>query len=574
MSMQIPPQYRCAEQLETFLGDPLDPTSGLSFAEAVANDETERFPVEVCARLDAWGLPLHYIPVALGGRFRSFETMLSLTRCIARRDLTTAIGHAKTYLGAMCVWIAGNPAQQRGLAALIAAGHPVSLGLTEKSHGADLLASDLVAERCESGWRLDGEKWLINNATRGAALTLFARTSTAGGPRGFTLFLVEKDKLQPGSFEHLPKIKTHGIRGADISGIRFSSATVGDDAVIGEVGKGLDLTIKGLQLSRVMCTGLSLGAADTAIRGVLDFAVKRPIYNTHVIAIPHARRSQAQAFADLLICDSLALVTARALHLNTSEMSIHSAIAKFLVPKMSERICADTAMILGARHYLRQDHHSGIFQKLLRDNRLVGLFDGSAVVNLFSLALQQRVLGRRDNVRCDRNLFDLNVPLAEFDPSALALNSRLDGVLNGFEDARTELAALVDRPVVQLIQAFARDLSTALIDHTAAVAALPDGAAQRMEPAAFDLAERYCRLHAGAAAVQMWMVNRSRLPACLSSGLWLAVGLARLLTDLGLPRSVPDGLIDALVDDLLTLNAEGQSFSLVPLKLGAGPGAA
>ena len=54
-------------------------------------------------------------------------------------------------------------------------------------------------------WRLDGEKWLINNATRGQLMCVLARTDPAGGPRGFSLFLVDKRELADGSFRCLPK---------------------------------------------------------------------------------------------------------------------------------------------------------------------------------------------------------------------------------------------------------------------------------------------------------------------------------------------------------------------------------
>ncbi|MEF9673530.1 acyl-CoA dehydrogenase family protein [Pseudomonas sp. PCH446] len=98
--------------------------------------------------------------------------------------------------------------------------------MTERSHGSDLLAGELTATPQDNGWTLEGEKWLINNASRGQVMCLLARTSAAGGSRGYSLFVLDK-RLQPDTaFSLLPKVKTHGIRGADISGIALHKAFV------------------------------------------------------------------------------------------------------------------------------------------------------------------------------------------------------------------------------------------------------------------------------------------------------------------------------------------------------------
>ncbi|MEE3918904.1 hypothetical protein V2I01_12200 [Micromonospora sp. BRA006-A] len=75
---------------------------------------------------------------------------------VARRDLTTAIGHGKTFLGAASVW-ARSPrdeadlAQARALAGTVLAGVPVCWALTEPGHGSDLLGGEVAAVRATAG---------------------------------------------------------------------------------------------------------------------------------------------------------------------------------------------------------------------------------------------------------------------------------------------------------------------------------------------------------------------------------------------------------------------------------------
>src|SRR5262249_37315528 len=155
-------------------------------------------------------------------------------------------------------------------------------------------------------------------------LTVYAKTSGRGGPRGYSLFLVEKKDLSPVSYQHLPKVRTHGIRGADISGIRFEKSFVPEGALIGTVGGGLETTLKGFQVTRTLVAGLSLGAADTALRAAIAFALGRRLYGGCAADIPLVREQLAGAFIDLLVCECVALGSARALHAAPGQMSVWS----------------------------------------------------------------------------------------------------------------------------------------------------------------------------------------------------------------------------------------------------------
>ncbi|HEX8145177.1 MAG TPA: acyl-CoA dehydrogenase family protein, partial [Pyrinomonadaceae bacterium] len=111
--MYPPAQYAAAERLEAYLGDPFDPESSLSFKRLLQLDEAELYPEDACRLLNHWHLHLYYIPIEEGGQLSSYEEVLSLIRAIARRDITCAIAHAKTYLGAAALWLAGTEKQKQ-----------------------------------------------------------------------------------------------------------------------------------------------------------------------------------------------------------------------------------------------------------------------------------------------------------------------------------------------------------------------------------------------------------------------------------------------------------------------------
>ncbi len=582
--MSCPPQYHAAERLEAQLGDPADPASEVGYARAVALDEADAFPSGACRAVDAWGMPAYYAPASAGGRLTSYEELLSLTRALARRDLTVAIGHGKTYLGAAAAWVAGTPAQQARVAAQVLAARPVSLALTERAHGSDLLASEVEAtELPGGGFRLTGEKWLINNATRSSALTVFARTRARGGPRGFSCLWVEKDALGEGTYRHLPKVKTHGIRGADISGIRFEGALLPAEAALGGVGRGLEVTLKLLQITRMMCASLSLGAADAALRVTLDFALSRRLYGTDVFAIPLARESLALAAVDQLICECTAVSATRALHVAPEQLLLWSSVAKYFVPTVTELSVAELARVLGARHYLREAHHAGIFQKLLRDNALVGLFDGNAAVNLQALTQTLHERAQAEPAPLDaaaqervRALFRLEAPLPAPELGRLDLSCR------GEDDA---LAAVLAQPLAGWADAASTGQGAALHAQLARLrAAVADfdrqlravdaeqGADFSRAPAFFALARRLCALHAAACCVLTWVHNRDALGPFFAQGSWLVLALERLLGGGdGAFRPLPADAVEQVAQELARRHREAELFSLVPVRLYGGP---
>ena len=162
--------------LESHLGDPGRPELGFSFARSLQHDELEDYPLAAQASLDDWALTDHLIPVDLGGRLRTTEELLALIRVVARRDLTVAISFGANLLAALPVWIAGTTSQRQAVAEILRSRRGLALAVTERGHGSDLLANGFRADPVDEGFRLSGEKWLILNARRSAAMVVFART--------------------------------------------------------------------------------------------------------------------------------------------------------------------------------------------------------------------------------------------------------------------------------------------------------------------------------------------------------------------------------------------------------------
>ncbi|NCR76845.1 MAG: acyl-CoA dehydrogenase family protein [Microcystis aeruginosa K13-06] len=577
-------QYWTAEALEKDLGDPLNPDNPLSYKRVIEIDESEEFPHEEIRWLYDWKLQHYYIPTDCGGEFTSFEEFVAFVRVLSRRDQTIGIAFT-TLFWSFLNWMAGTPEQKQKLARFIMDDYgAMCLGYSEKEHGSDLINGDLTATKVEGGYILNGEKWPINRATISGVSFILAKTDADGGPKCLTLFMVDKRQLDPEKYYNLPKIYTHGVRASDMSGIGFKDCFVPDSMRLREEGDGLELALKGFQITRMLCAAFSHGAADTALRTTLSFAVNRVIYHKTVMDLPQPRRTLVDAFLDILICDCETIPAARGFHIIPEQFSVWASVVKYFVTVRLEEMVNSVYVVLGSRFYMREEHEFGIFQKLLRDNSIISMFDGSSIVNLHALILQLRPLTKYRAKRNSRTMsalktrleaiFSLEKSVTPFEPNNLELFGRgMDDSLQGLEIALDMLEGLknsdeVDPEVLENLLMLGNLVLEELNAHDEQISQSKFEYGHDQSPELFEIAKKYCTLHAASACLHTWLYNRSILGEFFARGEWLVLSLHRLLRTLRpLPYTLSEVYVENVAQELLKLYRENQHFSIVPFQL-------
>jgi alkylation response protein AidB-like acyl-CoA dehydrogenase len=568
--------------LECHLGDPRRPEVAFSFAQALQHDEREDYPLAAQSSIDTWDLAEFLIPVDLGGRLRTTEELLALVRVVARRDLTVAISFGANLLAALPVWIAGTSSQRQAVAEILRSRRGLALALTERGHGSDLLANGFRADPVDEGFRLSGEKWLILNAQRSATMVVFARTRPSGGPRCFSLFLLEKGRLDPTRWEPLPREPTLGLRGADVSGIRFRSCLVPGDTMVGPPGRAYETVQLTLAVTRTLCAALALGAADTALRIAVGFALRRRLYGQAVFDVPHARSLLVGAFLDCLACDCVTYAAIRAMQRPGEPVAFWSALVKYYLPTVIERAVHDLSVVLGARFYLRSEQPCGMFQKMLRDLAIVSVFEGSTVVNLGILSSQ---LARRPTSRAGpsreeeriHELYDLGRSQMPFSPRSLRLRPlTTDPVVTGLPTAEAlefHLRDCCPQTSFETRKAILEDVLR-LRERVSCWERAFEPARHRfdsrphaMTPELSAHVERYCRLHAAAACFHIWSRNGSSCGGFLGRGDWLVLRLKRLLADDRGAIGEATPWIAAVAEELVDRFYSDRLYSIIPHQL-------
>ncbi|WP_413172721.1 acyl-CoA dehydrogenase [Anabaena azotica] len=582
--MQPLKQFWVAEALERDLGDPGNPDNMMSFKQVIDLDEKEEFPQEIIDWLYNWKLQHYYIPTECGGEFTSFDEFISFVRVLARRDQTAGIAFT-TMFWSYLVWMAGTNEQKQNLASFMKdTNGTMCLAYSEKAHGSDLLGGDMEATKVPGGYILNGEKWPINRATLSGVAFVLARTDPEGGPRSLSLFMVEKSKINPDNYSNLPKILTHGIRGSDMSGIRFDDCFIPESMRLGAEGAGLEIALKGFQITRALCAAFSQGAADTALRTTLKFALERKLYGKTVFDMPQPRRTLTDAFLDILICDCSTFGVGRGFSTMPEQISVWSAVVKYFVTTTLETMVQNVSVVLGSRFYMREAYDWGIFQKVLRDNSIISMFDGSTIVNLHALLLQLRQLAKSRTRNAGRNLetlearlsttFDLTQPVPAFDGKKLELVNRGgDDVLQGLDLALTSLEKLktdsnLNPDTLYQIITFINIVREELNNLDAQITESTFQFGHEQSPELFDMAKQYCVLHAATACVYTWIYNRNHLGEFFANGEWLALSLRKLMLNCRPAKALPGRIDDGgVVQEMIRLYNEDRMFSIVPFQL-------
>ncbi len=352
--------------VEAHLGQP-------AIAELLADGERQgRYPREI---LDAlWGLGVR----ELLGAEASAPHLGALGALLARHDGSLAITVLVNALALLPVWLAGSADQRARVLGRVHAGARASLLLTEWDHGSDLLANRLRATPTEHGYRLDGEKHVINGGHEHDLLVVLARTrdgvpgATALEAAGdFSVFVLDRRA----GVTPLPRYATLPAHAADISGVRFAGAFASADERVGAEGDGFAVIQQTLAISRGGVSALASGSATRAVELATIHADARMLYGAPIARLGPVAAHCARARALDLAAAALSVKQALLVGALGQGAAYYTACAKLAGTALGEDAVTEARMVLSGRALV-----AGPAERLVRDVLLYGIFDGTSHV--------------------------------------------------------------------------------------------------------------------------------------------------------------------------------------------------
>ncbi|WP_344202795.1 acyl-CoA dehydrogenase family protein, partial [Aeromicrobium alkaliterrae] len=146
------------------------------------------------------------------------------------------------------------------------------------------------------GWVVNGSKTFISSGQQADLVAVVCRTDPAGGSKGFSLLVVERD--MPG-FTRGRKLAKVGLHAQDTSELSFEDVFVPDANLLGEVGGGFGQLISKLPLERLSIGAQAIAKADTIFASTLAYVQERHAFGKPVADFQNTRFELAAMSAEL-----------------------------------------------------------------------------------------------------------------------------------------------------------------------------------------------------------------------------------------------------------------------------------
>jgi alkylation response protein AidB-like acyl-CoA dehydrogenase len=358
----------------------LDVVEGLSDElEGLADEveRTEEFPARAYGLLADNDLLRLTLPEEWGGRGMSLLGYFPVLQRVANIHGTFRMFvHGQNGMWRLVEqW--GTPEQKREWLPVFARGGLFTFGLTEPDAGTgrDIATT---AVRDGEGWVINGRKHLISWAGEAELVHLIARTGEERG-REATCFLLGKGTAGV-RVERLGH--TMGCKGGSHDRLVFEDCRLPGDAVLGEVGQGLMLGLRGfLDVSRLSIAVSCLGLARRAMDLATAFAKQRVTFGKPIAARQAVRLSVGEMAADIYAVQS-AVDHASALFDAGRPITAEAAMCKYLGLEMVGRV-TDRALRLHGGIGYTSEHK---IERHYRDARALWFEEGTSEIQRLVIA--------------------------------------------------------------------------------------------------------------------------------------------------------------------------------------------
>ena len=292
---------------------------------------------------------------------------------VSSRSCSWPIAYAHSNLCVNQIRRNGSEAQKRKyLPKLISGEHVGALAMSEFGAGSDVVSMTLRADRKGDRYVLNGTKFWITNGPCADTLVVYAKTDAKAGPRGITAFLIEKGFK---GFSTAQKLDKLGMRGSDTGELIFEDCEVPAENVLGEVGKGVNVLMSGLDYERAVLAAGPLGIMQAAMDVVIPYVHQRKQFGQPIGSFQLVQGKLADMYTTMNACKAYVYAVAKAC--DRGETARKDAAGAILYAgEKATQLTLDAMQLLGGNGYIN-DYPTG---RLLRDAKLYEIGAGTSEI--------------------------------------------------------------------------------------------------------------------------------------------------------------------------------------------------
>ncbi len=337
-------------------------------------DRTNQFPRDLWPQLGELGVHGITVEEEYGGAGLGYLEHVIAMEEISRASASVGLSYgAHSNLCVNQIRRNGNEDQKRRyLPKLISGEHVGALAMSEPGSGSDVVSMRTRADKRGDRYVLNGNKMWITNGPTAETLVVYAKTDPEAGPRGMTAFLIEKGFKGFSTHQKLDKL---GMRGSDTCELVFEDCEVPEENVLGQVGKGVNVLMSGLDYERAVLAAGPTGIMQACMDLVLPYIHERKQFGQAIGEFQLVQGKVADMYVTMNAAKAYVYAVAKSC--DRGETTREDAAGAILYAAEKATQCAlDAIQLLGGNGYIN-DYATG---RLLRDAKLYEIGAGTSEI--------------------------------------------------------------------------------------------------------------------------------------------------------------------------------------------------
>jgi isovaleryl-CoA dehydrogenase len=337
-------------------------------------DKTNEFPRDLWAELGRLGVLGMTVEQSYGGVDLGYLAHTVVMEEISRGSASVGLSYgAHSNLCVNQIARFGSEDQKtKYLPPLISGESLGALAMSEAAAGSDVVGLKLRAVEDGDNFVLNGQKMWITNGPTADVLVVYATLDPAQGSRGITAFLIERG--MPG-FSTGIKLDKLGMRGSDTCELIFEDVVVPKRQVLGQVGRGVNILMSGLDYERVVLAGGPLGIMRNCMDVVMPYLHERQQFGQPIGAFQLMQGKVADMYTQMNAARSYVYAVARACDRGRTTR-FDAAGCILYAAEAATQMALQSIQALGGNGYTN-DYAAG---RLLRDAKLYEIGAGTSEI--------------------------------------------------------------------------------------------------------------------------------------------------------------------------------------------------